>query len=538
MTNKLINYLLLFCFGQSLFGADITLSSDISTDTTLSADNDYILEKPIYVINDATLTIEPGTTIYGTQNTAAGTFGSLVITRGAKIIASGTASQPIVFTSLNERDNPGALDLETSAEWGGLIILGKAVLNDAGNIYLDPSNTSTPPTREIEGFPAGSSSYLLYGGIDDEDNSGVLRYVSIRYGGYEFAPDEEINGLTLGAVGSGTTIEYVEVYNNADDGIEFFGGTVNTKYMVMAYNEDESFDIDEGYRGKGQFWFALQKDIGNGSDYGGEHDGGNSPDKTLAPFAHPTVYNATWIGTSAQGAFRLKENFGGEYHNSIFTNFKYAFRVDDAVDPTQNIAKQIADGNLKYNNNIFWNLADYDGSTSSLTKDGDANELALYAQTGNAYINPFIRGISYTANSGLDPRPYTDSFAGLSSTTRSALPSSDSFFVTANYHGAFDPSASGTWMDGWSKIAEDSHIGSINTTTSDQDGDGLTFSDEVAAGTDPNDADTDNDGTNDSADSFPTRWLPTWRYDDDCSNSKGNFYQCDGNPIRLDGCRS
>ena len=199
----------------------------------------------------------------------------------------------------------------------------------------------------------------------------------------------------------------------------------------------------------------------------------------------------------------MKENFGGEYHNSIFTNFKYVFRVDDAVDPTQNIAKQIADGNLKFNNNIFWNMADYDGTTASLTKDGDANELALYAQTGNAYINPFIRGISYTANSGLDPRPYTGGFAGLSSTTRSTLPSSDSFFVTADYHSAFDPSASGTWMDGWSRLAEDSHIESINTTTSDQDGDGLSFSAEVTVGTDPNDADTDNDCSNDSADSAP-----------------------------------
>ncbi|MDA8991664.1 thrombospondin type 3 repeat-containing protein, partial [Opitutales bacterium] len=501
MIKKLLRLALFLGFSINAFAGDITVTSDISKDTTWTADNEYILNKVVYVTSGATLTIEPGTTIYGTRDTVNSTFGSLVITRGAKIIAAGTPAKPIVFTALEEREDPGSLSLTTSQKWGGLIILGKAVLNDAGNITLDPTNTTNPPEREIEGFPAGSSDYIKYGGIDDTDNSGVLRYVSIRYGGYEFAPDEEINGLTLGAVGSGTTIEYIEVYNNSDDGIEFFGGTVNTKYMIMAYNEDESFDMDEGYRGKGQFWFAIQKNIGNGSDYGGEHDGGNSPDKTLAPFAHPTVYNATWIGASDNGAYRLKENFGGEYHNSIYTNFKYAFRVDDAVDPTQNIAKQIADGNLKFNNNIFWNMADYDGTTASLTKDGDANELALYAQTGNAYINPFIRGISYTANSGLDPRPYTGGFAGLSSTTRSALPSSDSFFVTADYHGAFDPSASGTWMDGWSKLAEDSHIGSINTTTSDQDGDGLSFSAEVTAGTDPNDADTDNDGANDSADS-------------------------------------
>ena len=172
----------------------------------------------------------------------------------AKIIAAGTHNNPIVFTALDERDNPGSLSLATTQKWGGLIVLGKADLN-----HLEDE-------LEIEGFPSGSSEYIKYGGNDDTDNSGVIRYVSIRYGGYEFAAGEEINGLTLGAVGSGTTIEYVEVYNNSDDGIEFFGGTVNTKYMVMAYNEDESFDIDQGYRGKNQFWFVIQKpaDVGGG----------------------------------------------------------------------------------------------------------------------------------------------------------------------------------------------------------------------------------------------------------------------------------
>ena len=456
MINKLIRLLTPILMSSGLFAGDITVTGDISVDTTWTADNEYILDKPIFVVNNATLTIEPGTTIYGTENDSGSetTFGSLIITRGAKIIAAGTHNNPIVFTALDERDNPGSLSLATTQKWGGLIVLGKADLN-----HLEDE-------LEIEGFPSGSSEYIKYGGNDDTDNSGVIRYVSIRYGGYEFAQGEEINGLTLGAVGSGTTIEYVEVYNNSDDGIEFFGGTVNTKYMVMAYNEDESFDIDQGYRGKNQFWFVIQKpaDVGGGSDNGGEHDGGDGDDKTLTPFAHPVVYNATWIGASDNPAFRLKDNFGGEYHNSIFTNFKYAFRVDDEDASTQTTAKQIADGTLEFKNNIFWNLADYNGTDASITKDGSAVEVSLLADS--VYSDPQLGGISYKADYGLDPRP---SATGIATTgTRSALPS-DNFYSAANYHGAFDPSASGTWMDGWTKLSQDGHLGAGGDVTVSSD---------------------------------------------------------------------
>ncbi|MGK0189459.1 MAG: hypothetical protein ACI9R3_005276, partial [Verrucomicrobiales bacterium] len=314
--------------------ADVTVTADISANTTWSTDNVYILRQSVFVTSDATLTIQPGTTILGGQDLINGTFGSLVITRGSKIMAEGTADAPIVFEAEDSRTR--ALTLEDSSLWGGLIILGKAVLNDADNPIINPSNPVLNE-REIEGFPSGGNDdNIKYGGLDDDDNSGVLRFVSIRNGGFEFQQDEEINGLTLGAVGRGTTIEYVEVFNNSDDGVEFFGGTVNTRYMVMAFNEDESFDIDQGYRGTNQFWFAIQKNVGKGSNYAGEHDGGDSPNKVLEPFARTQVYNATYIGAGAGSAnaqenyvFRLKDNWAGSYFNSVFTDFQGgAIRVD------------------------------------------------------------------------------------------------------------------------------------------------------------------------------------------------------------------
>jgi hypothetical protein len=456
----------LFALGGSpLMAADINVTANVAADTTWTADNDYIIGQPVFVTDGATLTIEPGTKIYGFEDTANGSFGSIVVTRGSKIMAEGTKDRPIEFTALDERDDE--LTLEDSSLWGGLIILGKAILNDAGNPIIQADNPVLNE-REIEGFPAGGNDeFIKYGGLDDDDNSGVLKYVSIRFGGFEFQQDEEINGLTLGAVGRGTTIEYVEVFNNSDDGVEFFGGTVNTKYMVMAFNEDEQFDIDQGYRGKNQFWFGIGKSVGNGSNFGGEHDGGDSPDKSLEPFARVQVYNATYLGSGVKGgnpqdngAFRLKDNFAGQYHNSIFGDFPgAAMRIDDAS--TQDRANTA--GDLAFQNNIWFDFGTYDGTPASLTKNGSAEEIKLLTTEGNTIANPYLGGISRNDHGGLDPRPHGDGPAYTNSL--SAVPN-DGFYEQADYVGAF--SKDDNWMEGWTYLSRKGYLPkSAPTSTAD-----------------------------------------------------------------------
>ena len=426
--------------------ADFTVTNNISSNTTWVSTTDYILEKPIFVTNGATLTIEPGTNIYGAENLDDDTFGSLVITRGSKIEAIGTCAEPIVFTALDERDF-GPLTLADSGLWGGLILLGEAVLNDAGNPFL---GGSIGPERIIEGFPSGGNESLItYGGLDDADDSGTLRFVSIRYGGFLFDTDNEINGLTLGAVGSGTDISFVEVFNNADDGIEFFGGTVDTSYMAMVFNEDESFDIDQGYRGRGQFWFAIGKPVGAGSNFGGEHDGGDSPNKTLEPFARTKVFNATYIGAGTgasfdqdNGAFRLKDNFAGQYHNSVFHDFKdHAMRIDDQS--TRDRAN--SSGDLSFENNTWGSFGTATGTVASLTKNGSAEEIAQLNTKGNVVELPELVGISRLPDGGLDPRPQNSS--PLFGSALSELPAG--FYCPANYRGAFGAT---NWLRGWTQL--------------------------------------------------------------------------------------
>jgi hypothetical protein len=461
-TVRILSLVALGLTSLSLNAADVTVTADITTDTVWTADNEYILGKPIFVKEGATLTIEPGTHIYGFEDTQAGTFGSLVITRGSMIMAEGTASDPIVFTALAERDgiddgNGGTRDLtlEDSGLWGGLIILGRAILNTPDNPIINPGSPVVG-TFDVEGFPAGSSDDITYGGDDDADNSGVVRYVSIRFGGYEFAEDEEINGLTLGAVGSGTTIEFVEVFNNQDDGVEFFGGTVNTRYMVMAFNEDESFDWDQGYRGNNQFWFVVQKSVGEGSNYTLEMDGGDGDVKTLEPFAIPQVYNLTAIGSGADSdnpqtnaALRMKDNTGGFFHNSIFTDMlDYVIRIDDT-----NTENQQAAGNLGTAGVIWGAFGASDGSVASLTRSGTAAELAVVngINNSNTIADPMLGGISRMADGGLDPLPMAGSPAF---DAPFSAPVSD-FFVATPYKGAF---GSVNWALGWTKLAQDGYF--------------------------------------------------------------------------------
>ncbi|MCH2044974.1 MAG: carboxypeptidase-like regulatory domain-containing protein [Saprospiraceae bacterium] len=311
---------------------DASLSNAATINWT--KDTTYILSGFVFVDSGQTLNIEAGTIIKGATGTGANAS-ALVVARNGKIMAQGTASEPIIFTY--ENDN-GGTEATQREQWGGLIILGNASLN------------SSPGTSAIEGIPT-TETRGIYGGSTDNDNSGVLSYVSIRHGGSNIGADNEINGLTLGGVGSGTTIEYVEVIGNKDDGIEWFGGTVDAKYLISAYCGDDALDYDEGYRGRNQFVIVYQDPAI--ADRGGEHDGGTDPE-TATPYATPVFYNATFVGNSGSRIITFRDNAGGEYHNSIFTGFGKGIDIEDLLDQEQDSYKQWEDGNLKIENNVFY----------------------------------------------------------------------------------------------------------------------------------------------------------------------------------------
>ena len=304
--------------------------------TTWTNNMTYILDGFVYVNEGQTLTIEPGTIIQAKQGQEENAS-ALIVARGGKIIAEGTPTQPIVFTF---EGDPGNTPATTRGKWGGLIILGAASLN------------SSPGTSQIEGIPT-TEPRGNYGGADDLDDSGILKYVSIRHGGTNIGADNEINGLTLGGVGAGTTIEYVEVIGNNDDGIEWFGGTVNAKYLISAFCSDDALDYDEGYRGLNQ-WVIVHQDAEE-ADRGGEHDGGTDPE-TAMPYATPIFFNVTSIGAPTSRALTFRDNAGGEYHNSIFSGYGKGVDVEFLDGQDQDAYAQFEAGNLRIENCVFHNI--------------------------------------------------------------------------------------------------------------------------------------------------------------------------------------
>jgi hypothetical protein len=465
----------------------------IATNTTWTKDKIYILKDKVFVTNGATLTIEAGTKIYSTLDVnGAGTsddvFGSLVITRGSNINAVGTASEPIVFTTIDELeaelqedipfDNNGdsvndsdglvaaAPDSTTAGRWGGVVILGSA-----------PIVNNVPGTDEnrIEGFqPAasndvdadGRADVIEYGGLDNTDDSGVLRYVSIRHGGFVFSGANEINGLTLGGVGNGTDIDHIEVYANKDDGIEFFGGSVNTSYIVLAFNQDDGFDIDEGYSGTNQFWFGVQDPFESdgttsGHDNGGEWDGyvGGDTNVDLTSGSAPVIYNATFIGSGVgaplgndkgNNAIFIEDRFRGKIYNSVFDDFR------------EDLIESAADGpgtGLEFRNNTIGRFGGgaYTGSNASnltyLNGSGATNTFfdafgAPINGNSNGGVNPMYK--EYTRNGtnellSIDPRPASGSPLWVPSTKLQAGAP-----VATTYRGAF---GSVNWAAGWTKLS-------------------------------------------------------------------------------------
>jgi hypothetical protein len=309
--------------------ATITKFGTISASETWFSSNTYVLANVVFIDGGATLTIEAGTLVRGEPEETSGSFdpGALVITKNGFINAVGTQEDPILFTDMNDdnisEDVTGTGDYvgpnSILEQWGGVILLGEAY--NAQGTASGPALASSG----IEGLPASPQG--TFGGTDDDDDSGTMKYVKIRYGGFDLKANEEINGLTLGAVGRETDLSYIDVHNNKDDGIEFFGGTVNTKYVIVSNVGDDSFDYDHGYRGKNQFWFTTQADlVGDNSNMCGEWDGGNSPDDSH-PYAIPTIYNFTAIGRtsgSKAGGLHIRDNGAARVYQSLFYDINRA----------------------------------------------------------------------------------------------------------------------------------------------------------------------------------------------------------------------
>ncbi|GAB5360413.1 hypothetical protein AAMO2058_000625800 [Amorphochlora amoebiformis] len=419
------------------------LDADITVSTTLTAGT-YYMTKQVYVKDGAVLTIQPGTII---KSYAADTLGgapALIISQGSRIEAKGAARSPITFTSVRP-----SFTLPARGTWGGLIILGKA--NIAGG------------TDYIEGLPANILS--VYGGPDNNDNSGTLRYVRVWYGGADLGAGgiensgNEINGITFGGVGSGTSVEYCEVAYNLDDGFEFFGGNVNARYLSALFVGDDAFDTDQGYQGKMQFLFAM---IGENGQHATEMDSKTGGNIDSQPRSFPQVYGATFVGGAPDNLkgndalMRLREGTGGRFGNLILTNAaRFGVRNLDCGSESRSATSTGKIGTSLFfsNNNILRNSHDQNGNTyKSFETDTSCswNPTPTGRDVDPRFYNmPFDADEVSVPRTGLDPR--VDVCGPAYGQSDSIVEESGSFFQTVNYAGAF---GTNNWLNGLSYFSD------------------------------------------------------------------------------------
>ncbi len=461
--------------------------------------NVYVLQGPTYVTPATTLNIEAGTIIKGIVGLPPGDVASLIVQRGAQIFATGTEAEPIIFTACTD-DLTDPFDLTNTDRglWGSLILLGNAPINTG---TVDAGLGETCLGNNIEGLPPGAKT--RYGGCDCDDNSGVVQYVVLKHGGSVLGAANEINGLTFGGVGAGTTIDHIEVYANADDGYEWFGGTVNCKYLVSSFNDDDSFDWDQGYNGKLQFLFSIYNDDRGDRTFEIDSDDGNIDSQ---PYSRPTVYNVTAYGqgntvvTAQQDvAIKAKENTGGHIRNAIFYDFPregVEFEDEGGTVGAFNDCSGVLDaekqsrcwtgtyvdanyvGGCDYSNPLYagvmgnganltiygtlWynigpdeittqdDIGDDPHEVQRLFVDYPALATTVTGQTwANVIDNPRFYGqddanIRVQGANAIDPRPAAD---GPAFDDVVDAPTEDAFFDSAPYRGAFN--ATDNWLCNW-----------------------------------------------------------------------------------------
>ena len=412
------------------------LPATVDADLTLNGGVDYLMEGRVTVgngndqletngdgtlpdgsaVSNVTLTIEAGVNVYGKT----GTFANLLITRGSKIMAKGTKSAPIVFSS----DDEG---LDGSGEWGGLIIHGFAPHNECaeGGSYCDIDSE-------------GESGFA--GGYDPDDSSGVLNYVVVAEGGYEFSTGNEINGISLVGVGSGTEMDYIQVHGNSDDGIEFYGGNVNVKHGVFTNNNDDSVDWDEGYQGNLQY-IIVKQGASKGEAF--EMDTEGSSDGFLSK---PTLANVTIINDKvadrATYSLNFKKRSGGFFHNTVVT---VADSSETAVDTCINVdgsGSEALVGTALVINNWIQDCGQGAGVHGSLSDANVSFDASTVTET-DAALDALLSSQAPEA-SGLAPLDW--------SAINGAYPESvaDGDYLDAtDYIGAVNPDGSEPWWAGW-----------------------------------------------------------------------------------------
>lgn len=472
--------------------ANVTVTNDIITSTTWSATNVYNMTKQIYVRSGATLTIEPGTVCKSSQ-------GSLAVSRGGKIYVNGTKDAPVIMTSTN--DNLTAWH-EGCAEWGNLTIMGKGLISASHYSGLQVgSNTKTPTglnVKQMEGLTADGTNDTYYGGNDDNDDSGSIHYLSLRYGGKVIGLANELNGLSLGGIGRATDIDHVDIMNNVDDGIEIWGGTVNLKYVNIWNIGDDSLDVDEGWRGKAQFGLIVQGYSANAAQGSGvgdncfETDG--AEDSDAQPVTTAAIYNFTAIGQPISGdtGTDWRDNARIQYRNCIWMDLgeQLVFLKNSDGDGGSGYGYN---GTLSWANTWLTDSANYSAINAGTWTNGAFNDPAVMykAQSAGklcelkdsvfynnlhaaAYTEADARGVRDAANNNvtassspvvlvqragavtkggltmlqvtnINPCAANDAVASV------ATAPNDGFFTQAPFRGAF--SANNNWLAGWTAVS-------------------------------------------------------------------------------------
>ncbi len=361
------------------------LTGNITENVTLTRDSRYKLSGGLHVKAGATLRIEPGVEIEAVDDDASD---YILIEQGAMIDAQGTATDPIVMTS----------ELKQTGAWGGIHICGRA-----------HTNAGTGVLSEIGNAP--------YGGDNDADNSGTLRYIRLEYTGFALDEEHEANGISFYGVGNGTTVEYIQAYKGSDDGFEFFGGSVNVRHMVVTDCTDDSFDWTEGWNGRGQFLVAYQSgDVECDCLMECDNNGNNF---AATPVAHPVLSNLTLVGDNSQNntrGIRLRAGTQAEIYNAIITGKEKCITLE-----TTQTEQALKDGTSKLNNIAMSSALD--------SENGIYTAEMFAAAEGNStdYVNSLTKEYVGTLAGGATP--------------------DDAFFTRADYKGAV--SADDDWTAGW-----------------------------------------------------------------------------------------